>query len=68
MFPSFTRLICLSALFSVCVQGSPAPDVATRAATCNTPSNRACWTDGFDIKTDYYEKTPITGVTREVRE
>ncbi|CAK7236310.1 laccase, multicopper oxidase, benzenediol:oxygen oxidorectuctase [Sporothrix curviconia] len=38
--------------------------VAHRASSCNTASNRACWTTGFDINTDYDAKTPITGVTR----
>nr|3PPS_A Chain A, Laccase [Canariomyces arenarius]3PPS_B Chain B, Laccase [Canariomyces arenarius]3PPS_C Chain C, Laccase [Canariomyces arenarius]3PPS_D Chain D, Laccase [Canariomyces arenarius] len=31
--------------------------------TCNTPSNRACWTNGFDINTDYEVSTPNTGRT-----
>ncbi|KAI1177040.1 multicopper oxidase-domain-containing protein [Nemania sp. FL0916] len=26
--------------------------------SCNTPSNRACWSPGFDIFTDYEAKTP----------
>ncbi|KAK3936690.1 laccase [Diplogelasinospora grovesii] len=39
-------------------------DLAPRASTCNTPSNRACWTTGFDISTDYETSTPVTGVTR----
>jgi FtsP/CotA-like multicopper oxidase with cupredoxin domain len=34
-----------------------------RASTCNTPSNRACWQDGFDIHTDYELSTP-SGTTR----
>ena len=37
------------------------------SASCNTPSNRACWSPGFDINTDYEAKTPTTGVTRPVR-
>ena len=32
---------------------------------CNTPENRACWTSGFDINTDWEQKTPLTGVTRQ---
>jgi hypothetical protein len=36
------------------------------APTCNTPSNRACWTSGFNINTDYEVSTPTTGVTRSV--
>lgn len=31
----------------------------------NSPSSRACWSDGFDISTNYYEKVPNTGVVRE---
>ncbi|KAH8157335.1 hypothetical protein CIB48_g10906 [Xylaria polymorpha] len=31
--------------------------------SCNTPSNRACWSPGFDINTDYETKTP-PGVIR----
>lgn len=31
---------------------------------CNTPTDRACWSDGFDITTDYETKTPLTGVVR----
>ncbi|CAK7238399.1 laccase, multicopper oxidase, benzenediol:oxygen oxidorectuctase [Sporothrix eucalyptigena] len=38
--------------------------LAPRASTCNTASNRACWTTGFDINTDYEASTPTTGVTR----
>ncbi|KAJ5715508.1 extracellular dihydrogeodin oxidase/laccase [Penicillium malachiteum] len=38
----------------------------TRDSSCvNSASNRACWTDGFDISTNYYEKVPDTGVVRE---
>lgn len=31
---------------------------------CNTAADRACWSDGFDITTDYETKTPLTGVVR----
>ncbi|KAL1900129.1 laccase, multicopper oxidase, benzenediol:oxygen oxidorectuctase [Sporothrix stenoceras] len=41
-----------------------AADLVSRASTCNTASNRACWTTGFDISTDYEVSTPTTGVTR----
>jgi hypothetical protein len=33
-------------------------------AGCNTPSNRACWSDGFDINTDYETTVPLTGTVR----
>jgi hypothetical protein len=38
-----------------------------RQASCHTPSNRACWTTGFDINTDYEISTPNTGRVRPVR-
>ncbi|KAI0165720.1 multicopper oxidase [Xylariaceae sp. FL1272] len=44
---------------------SPSAVVTPRVANCNTPDNRACWTDGFDINTDYYATSPVYGVTRE---
>jgi hypothetical protein len=40
------------------------PHLMHRAATCNTPTNRSCWTTGFDINTDYETKVPRTGVVR----
>ncbi|PKS09340.1 hypothetical protein jhhlp_003954 [Lomentospora prolificans] len=39
-------------------------ELVKRAPTCNTPSNRACWSDGFNINTDYEASIPDTGVTR----
>ncbi|KAK4145141.1 laccase [Dichotomopilus funicola] len=38
--------------------------LAPRQSSCNTPSNRACWSNGFDINTDYEVKSPDTGVVR----
>lgn len=35
------------------------------AACVNSPSTRSCWSDGFDISTNWYEAVPDTGVTRE---
>lgn len=40
------------------------PVLARQVESCNTASNRACWTDGYDINTDYEIDTPITGVVR----
>jgi FtsP/CotA-like multicopper oxidase with cupredoxin domain len=41
-------------------------EVEPRAVpTCNTPSNRACWTTGFNINTDYEVSTPPSGSTRK---
>jgi hypothetical protein len=34
--------------------------------SCHSPSNRACWSQGFDVSTDYEDKVPDTGVTRIV--
>jgi len=45
-------------------------ELAPRAPpTCNTPSNRACWTTSpsFNINTDYEVSVPTTGATRKVR-
>ncbi|KAI3528810.1 multicopper oxidase [Colletotrichum filicis] len=41
--------------------GSP----GSGAACVNSPSNRACWTEGFDLSTNYYDEVPDTGVVRE---
>lgn len=40
--------------------------IELRQTSCNTPSNRACWSTGFNINTDYETSTPTTGVTRTV--
>ncbi|KAI5919594.1 probing oxygen channels in Melanocarpus Albomyces laccase [Camillea tinctor] len=38
---------------------SPLAELSTHdPGSCNTPSNRACWSNGFDIHTDYETKTP----------
>ncbi|KAH8590547.1 probing oxygen channels in Melanocarpus Albomyces laccase [Bisporella sp. PMI_857] len=56
MWPTlFPYLIALVLLFC---------DLITGAPTCNTPSNRACWSPGFSVNTDYEASTPLTGVTR----
>jgi len=43
---------------------SPRAELVSRAPTCNTPTNRACWTTGFNINTDYEASFPATGVVR----
>ncbi|KAK0625178.1 Cupredoxin [Bombardia bombarda] len=35
-----------------------------RQSTCNTATNRQCWTSSFNVNTDYEAHTPLTGVTR----
>lgn len=38
----------------------------SRATTCvNSASDRSCWSDGYDLSTNYYDDVPDTGVTRE---
>lgn len=34
-------------------------------ATCNSPTSRTSWCDGFGINTNYYDESPDTGVKRE---
>ena len=69
------QLFVLQVLGLLCGLGRGAPSLEAeisprglekRAPTCNTPSNRACWSDGFDINTDYETKIPDTGVTVNV--
>ncbi|KAJ4406504.1 hypothetical protein N0V85_004494 [Neurospora sp. IMI 360204] len=45
------------------LNAATATPLAKRDSSCNTPENRACWADGFNIRTDYDEKTPLTGRT-----
>ncbi|KAI1269263.1 laccase-1 [Xylariaceae sp. FL1019] len=40
-------------------------DFSPRATCTNSATSRSCWTDGFDIDTDYYVDGPDTGVVRE---
>ncbi|KAK7932433.1 Laccase-1 [Apiospora marii] len=64
--PSLTGLVSLSLLVNLSA-AVPAPalevsQIETRAAsTCNTPDNRACWTDDFNLQTDYETSTPPAG-------
>lgn len=50
-------------VFSVATASS----LVQRDSSCNTPDNRACWTDGFDITTDWEKEVPFTGRTVHVR-
>ncbi|KAI0146303.1 laccase-like protein [Xylariaceae sp. FL1272] len=64
--PSFHQLAGLmTALLAGLSQSAPSTiqQLETRASTCNTATNRACWSDGYDINTDYEVDTP-DGVTR----
>lgn len=50
---------------SVSANGAKNEDATIVARnSCNTPSNRACWSEGFDINTDWEVKAPVTGKTR----
>ena len=40
--------------------------VAAQQESCNTATNRTCWTDGFDITTDYEQAVPYKGQTKTV--
>lgn len=43
----------------------PSQSLQARAPTCNTATNRQCWTTSpsFNINTDYEASWPTTGVT-----
>jgi hypothetical protein len=60
------QILFLAAIWLVFLPATLSSEIhAARApGTCNTPENRACWTEGFDVETDYEASTP-DGVTRE---
>ncbi|KAI1344677.1 laccase [Xylariaceae sp. FL0016] len=62
-----TVLVCLALSASAFSSPTVSDVLATRqsGSTCNTPDNRACWTDGFDINTDYEASIP-DGITRVI--
>jgi FtsP/CotA-like multicopper oxidase with cupredoxin domain len=47
-----------SLLLAGLATAAPTVDLKPRQSTCNTPTDRACWSDGFDITTDYEAATP----------
>jgi len=53
-------------LITPSLEVTPRAELVKRAPTCNTPTNRACWTTGFNINTDYEASFPATGVVRNV--
>ena len=67
---SWSVLACLGQviILSSLVAANPTPrqEASTARRSCNTPNNRACWVEGFDINTDWEANTPVTGVTRTV--
>lgn len=64
--PSFllTSLVSFLGISSAVALPSLTRDTASSGCV-NSPSNRSCWSDGFDISTNYYEHVPDTGVVRE---
>lgn len=45
---------------------SPSTSSSSTSSSCvNSPDTRSCWSDGFDLDTNYYEYVPDTNVTRE---
>jgi hypothetical protein len=64
---SFTTLcgLLIPSLIPRLATAAPTQDVKPRVAgTCNTATDRACWTTGYDINTDYQTQTP-PGVIQE---
>ncbi|KAB8205459.1 extracellular dihydrogeodin oxidase/laccase [Aspergillus parasiticus] len=62
LIPSF--LLLASAISPLALGASV--QYSTRDAGCtHGPSSRACWSDGYDLSTNYYEDAPDTGVVRE---
>ncbi|KAE8330214.1 Cupredoxin [Aspergillus sergii] len=62
LIPSF---LLLASVISPLALGASV-QYSTRDAGCtHGPSNRACWSDGYDISTNYYDEAPDTGVVRE---
>lgn len=45
-------------LFAGLASAAPAEELNSRATTCNTATNRACWQNGFSVTTDYELSTP----------
>lgn len=58
---SFSLLLLLAGLSqAICAA------LESRATACvNSASDRSCWSDGYDLSTNYYDDVPDTGVVRE---
>jgi hypothetical protein len=59
--PSFKSLVAVILFVSSATAAAITQDLETRQSTCNTPSNRRCWSSNFDITTDYELSTPPGG-------
>ncbi|KAH8894446.1 hypothetical protein GQ53DRAFT_779958 [Thozetella sp. PMI_491] len=60
-----TSVVTASAVPTVDELFSLSPVDKRQSSCSNSPTSRNCWSDGFDINTDFYLETPDTGVTRE---
>jgi hypothetical protein len=60
--------ISTASLLAVVASGVvAAPSKAPLVKRCtNSASDRSCWSDSFDLSTNYYDEAPDTGVIREV--
>jgi hypothetical protein len=56
--------IVLSLLASSAIAIPTKAPLSKRACTYSA-TDRSCWTDGFDLSTNYYDEAPDTGVVRE---
>ncbi|GME66055.1 Multicopper oxidase [Neofusicoccum parvum] len=66
--PAFllTSLVTISrALGAAALPSLGQTDTKQNTGCINSPADRSCWSEGFDISTDYYESVPDTGVVRE---
>ncbi|RAK94977.1 uncharacterized protein BO80DRAFT_469784 [Aspergillus ibericus CBS 121593] len=47
------------------VLGASIPSISHQQECVNSPTNRACWRNGYNLSTNYYEEVPDTGVVHE---
>ena len=64
MYPFISLLVASLAILSQEVGAAPSSSLSKRCT--NSATDRTCWSDSFDISTNYYDEVPDTGVTREV--
>ncbi|OOQ83552.1 Laccase-1 [Penicillium brasilianum] len=62
---ALSSLVLFPGVFGASALSSKHTKHVRQKGCSNSPSNRACWSDDFDISTNYYEKVPDTGVVRE---
>lgn len=61
----FSTILSSVALLAPAVLGAAIATDSTSDSCTHSASDRQCWSDGFDISTDYYANVPDTGVVRE---